>query len=435
MRIAIAFVATLALGSGCGSSIGDGSTPDAGGGDSGDGERPPTIDAGASAPVCTPVELPATCTPSWYADAECDPSNNLEACEWDGGDCCPASCAAPACGDYGYDCRDPAAGGGGLEPPALIGDPCARVSDPLAADRLRAEVALLSSDELVGRRPGSTSDRVTRRYLEERFACLGLEPADGGCHQQPFLTDDGDPTANVIGVIPGSDPAVADQIIVVGAHHDHLGVLAGRVHNGANDNASGTAALAAIADAVARSATPPRRTLVFVAFGAEEIGLLGSIHYAAHPPAGLAMEHVVYMVNLDMLGTYDVADGVDGFGTFAGTPGRAILEEILVDHPGLDVALGVASPDDDSDYDPFCEAAIPYVYFETFDPPCWHEACDDVGRMDFAHMSELVHVLHAVVIGLASTDTDLQAARAEVGCGAPLDDQGGASPPLGRPDR
>jgi hypothetical protein len=414
MRIAIALIGALTWS--C-SVVGAGDPEGGDGGGAGGGDAGTTVDAGGETATCEPVLLAAACTPAWYGDAECDPSNNLEECSWDGGDCCPSTCATPGCGDYGYDCLDPAAGGPGLQPPPLIGDPCARVSDPLAADQLRAEVALLSSDQLAGRRPGSTADRTTRRYLEERFACLGLAPVGGGCHQQPFLTDDGDPTGNVVGVIAGSDPAVTGELIVIGAHHDHLGIVAGQVQNGANDNASGTAALMAIADAVARQETAPRRTLVFVAFGGEEDGLYGSIHYVAHPPAGLPMADVVYMVNLDMLGTYDVVSGVDAFGTFAGTPGRAILEEILVDHPDLAVALGVASPDDDSDYDAFCEAAIPYVYFETFDPPCWHKACDDAARMDYEHMAELVSVLHRVVVGLADSDIDLAASRAETGCG------------------
>lgn len=366
--------------------------------------------------TCDASALVPACTPDWYGDLECDPSNNLAACEWDGGDCCAATCTEPGCGDYGFECRDPAAGGTGMPEPEAIGDPCAEIADPFAADRLQAEATLLSSDALGGRVPGSADDLTTRAYVEERFRCLGLRPGAEGCYQQPFHNEDGDPTANVIGIVEGSDPALAGELIVVGAHHDHLGVIDGEIHNGANDNVSGLVALMAIADQVARSEVAPRRTIVFIAFGSEESGLEGARHLAVSPPPGLAMDDVVYMVNLDMLGTYDVAGGVDGYGTLPGTPGRRVVEDVLASHPQLEVTLGVSAPDDGSDQDPFCESGIPYVYFETWDEPCWHEACDDAARMDYAHMSQITRVLHGVVIGLADTDMDLRAARDELGC-------------------
>lgn len=365
--------------------------------------------------VCESSALAPDCTPDWYGDLECDPSNNLAACEWDGGDCCAATCTEAGCGAYGFECRDPGAGGTGMPEPETIGDACAEVADPFAPAQLQTEATLLSNDALAGRVPGSSGDLTTRAYVEERFRCLGLAPGAGGCFQQAFHNDDGDPTANVIALVEGSDPALADEVIVVGAHHDHLGIIEGETYNGANDNVSGLVALMAIADQLARS-DAPRRTIALIAFGSEESGLEGARHFAVNPPPNLPMENVVYMVNLDMLGVYDVAAGVDAYGTFPGTPGRAVTEDVLASHPELDVTLGVVAPDDGSDQDPFCESGIPYVYFETWDEPCWHEPCDDPERMDYVHMSEIVEVLHGVVVGLANSDTDLSDARDELGC-------------------
>ncbi len=363
-----------------------------------------------------PDALVVDCEDEWYADGECDPVNNVESCTWDGGDCCPSTCVGGefACGSYGFDCRDPQQGGYGSEAPELIGDPCADIADPFDVAALEAELELLSDDALGGRRPGFRADAVVQRYVEERFACLDLQTLEDGCYTQAFANDDGDRTANIVGVLPGSDPDVADEVIVVGAHHDHLGHIDDMIHNGANDNVSGLVALFAIAQAVQGDA--PRRTIVFIAFGSEETGLEGSNFYVQNPPAGLSIDDVVYMINLDMLGTYDVVNSVDAFGTFEDTPGRVILDGVLEDYPELDVNRGIASPEGDSDYDPFCGEGVPYVYFETFDPPCWHEPCDDVPRMDLPHMADLARIKYEIVRELANTATDLAAAREEFGC-------------------
>src|SRR5215203_2737095 len=114
---------------------------------------------------------------------------------------------------------------------------------------------------------------------------------------------------NVLGVLPGSNPSLANETVLAGAHYDHIGLggrhsmapdAAGQIHNGADDNASGTAALIEIAHALGRARTKPPRTIVFASFAAEEIGLLGSAWYVDHPVVPL--EATVAMVNLDMVG-------------------------------------------------------------------------------------------------------------------------------------
>ena len=396
---------------------GDGQGGDAGGGEGGGGDGDDGDGDGGDM-TCAQVTLEPQCTTAWYGDQECDPANNMAECEWDGGDCCPSTCVGAECGGYGYECRDPAAGGGGMPVPALIGQPCVEAADPFAPDHLQDEVTLLASDDLAGRRPATVGDLTARRYIEEKFRCFGLTPVMDGCYQQPFNDGDGGPTANVLGYLEGSDPSVADEIIVVGGHHDHLGIEAGEIYNGANDNASGTVGVLAVADFMRRQTVAPRRTILFATFGSEEPGLEGSIFYAAHAPDAFPMAKVVYMINLDMLGTYDDADAgntVDGFGTFAGTPGRDLLDAILEDHPDFVVNKGKASEEEDSDFDPFCAAGIPYVYFATEDA-CWHEPCDDAARMDYEHMSEILVVTKDILLGLANSDLDLSAVRDDVGC-------------------
>ena len=140
------------------------------------------------------------------------------------------------------------------------------------------------------------------------------------------------PAANVVGVLEGSDTKLKEEVLVVGAHYDHLGrggrgSLAGRegdVHHGADDNASGTAALVELARLLSRDRAKMRRTVVFVAFGGEEEGLLGSKFYVEHPARPLAQ--TVAMLNMDMVGRLkDDALTVGGVGTAAGW--RAALEQ------------------------------------------------------------------------------------------------------------
>src|SRR6185295_12780946 len=123
---------------------------------------------------------------------------------------------------------------------------------------------------------------------------------------------------------------------------DHLGVIGGEIYNGANDNASGSATVMAIAQAVMARNPAPRRTVAFVTFGSEENDETceGSEFFCASPPAAVPIADVVYMVNLDMVGTYPDEQLLSAFGSFPGTPGRTILEGLLGDHPALNVELG-----------------------------------------------------------------------------------------------
>ena len=268
-------------------------------------------------------------------------------------------------------------------------------------------MTLLASPRLDGRAPGTDGDRAARAHIVERFRCLGLAPgADGGTYEQPF-----DDTANVIGLIAGDDPKVGSEIILVGAHHDHLG--GGML--GANDNASGVTALLAVAQAV-QQAGPPRRTIAFVTYGAEERGLVGSAHLVAHPPAALPLDRIALVINLDMVGSHASANAVYAFGAFPRLPARAILAELTPKYPRLRVGLGGHSVR--GDHLGFCQRGIPYVFFWTPDRRCYHEACDTADRLDYPRMADITALAGGLVQRLAATDTDLAAARARAGCGA-----------------
>lgn len=304
-----------------------------------------------------------------------------------------------------------AAGGGDAATAAC------RQGDPFDPASLEADVRFLASDEMRGRAPDTPEDEAARAFIAERLACLGLEPGMGESFQQPFTAPDDLTTANVVGVLRGGDAALADEIIVVGAHHDHLGEKGGAIYNGANDNASGVSVLLAMAHAMVTRPTPPRRTIVFATFGYEENdgNCLGSEHYAAQPPDGLPVENVVYMVNADMLGTYPSEGQVVAYGSLPDTPARLLLDD-FVEGSDLDVRLGNRADNDSSDFQAFCDRGVPYVYFETWDRECYHRPCDDADGLDYPHMSSIGSLLSDVLAGLADSDDDLAAARGAAPC-------------------
>jgi len=286
---------------------------------------------------------------------------------------------------------------------------CVDDGAPYELDALRERVARLAAVELDGRGPGSDGDAVARGYIAARFRCLGLVPAGAdGAYEQPFMAD-GHATANLLGYIPGTDPAVAGDIVLVGAHHDHLG----DGHLGANDDASGVSALVAIAQAV-RQHGEPARTIAFAVFGGEELGLVGSEYFAAHAPAALPLDRIVYDVNLDMVGSYRSSGAVYAMGTFRGLPGTAIMKALAAERPRLHVGLGGRGVG--SDHEAFCRAGVPYVFFWTPDKRCYHERCDTVDRLDAAHLADIAGLAGGLVERLAASPADLAASRVRLGC-------------------
>ncbi|HEX4591720.1 MAG TPA: M28 family peptidase, partial [Gemmataceae bacterium] len=165
----------------------------------------------------------------------------------------------------------------------------AELSEAITPAELKAHVYRLASPEFRGRRgPGAAR---AAQHIADLFKKAGLAPAFGDSYFQdiPWLlgNDNGRPSfvgRNVGAMLPGSDPAVRDEWIVLSAHYDHLGQTGETLFPGADDNASGVAMLIEVAEAFALQKHKPRRTILFVAFDLEEQGLQGSVHFAAHPP-------------------------------------------------------------------------------------------------------------------------------------------------------
>ncbi len=211
---------------------------------------------------------------------------------------------------------------------------------------------------------------------------------------------------NIIGIVPGSDPVLKNEIIVIGAHYDHLGFgyygtrdssTEGQIHHGADDNASGTAVLLQVARRLAQSNPRPDRTIVFAAFSGEEVGLLGSRYYVEHPPFPLSTTKA--MLNLDMVGRLR-----DNRLTVFGTRSAQELSRIINDaarRTGLDIIESDAIGR--SDHMSFYNKKIPSVHFFTGSHPDYHRPSDTSDKVNTDGMARIGDLVTAVAQNIAGT--------------------------------
>ncbi|HEV8344194.1 MAG TPA: M20/M25/M40 family metallo-hydrolase [Candidatus Binatia bacterium] len=222
-------------------------------------------------------------------------------------------------------------------------------------------------------------------------------------------------TDNVIGILPGSDPKLKEQNIVIGAHYDHIGLgyfgtrdasTEGQIHNGADDNASGTAVVMKLAEDLARAVRKPARTVVFVAFTAEELGIRGSRYYVEHPPFPLGS--TVAMLNFDMVGRMKNNQlTVAGMDT-----AREFSEWITEAGKKVGVEIQGSSPrGGSSDHSAFHAKDIPSLHFYTGIHEDYHRPTDDWDKLNFEGMVKLSDLVLNVVGKLASSPQSLKFVR------------------------
>ncbi len=193
--------------------------------------------------------------------------------------------------------------------------------------------------------------------------------------------------ANVIGILPGRNPAWASEAVVLGAHYDHLGRQGGVVYPGADDNASGTAVVLGLARAFAAAGGAPR-TLVFALFAGEEIGLLGSAHYTRHP--AWPIDRTVAMLNFDMVGRMR-NERLDVGGVGSGIALRALVTAAATAEAKTDLVLHDA-PFAPSDHASFYSAGVPVLFFHTGSHDDYHRPGDTADKIDAPGMAEVARI-------------------------------------------
>ena len=288
-----------------------------------------------------------------------------------------------------------------------------------AARRVQADVRWLSEDAREGRGVRTKGLQAAGDYIADAFKRAGVKPAAaaGSFFQNFTLAADapgvmhtdlgGAETRNVVGVIPGTSPALRGQVIVVGAHYDHLGLgganaldpdSTGKVHNGADDNASGTAALIEIARTLAGRRMA--RTVVVVAFSAEEVGALGSNYYVKNALVQ-PVDSIYAMLNLDMVGRLRERKLL-AFGAATATEFSALLDSLnKTPAGGFDLR---ASGDGwgPSDHASFYAVKRPVVHFFTDTHEQYHRSTDDWQFINASGLSKVAGFVAELATALAN---------------------------------
>lgn len=265
---------------------------------------------------------------------------------------------------------------------------------------LKKHVYFLSSDKMKGRGTGSKELEKAGNYIEKQFKKYNLSPRGTEGYKQPFeakitriqVSDSIRKANNIIGFLDNK----AKQTIVIGAHYDHLGLgdfggskdinHIGTIHNGADDNASGVAGLLELARYYATNNVKEDFNFLFIAFSAEELGLLGSKYWTENPT--LPLENIHWMLNMDMIGRYNPERGLSiiGYGTSSAFP--AIFEGVTKDIKWYTSNNGNGGSDQTS----FYRKNIPVSFFHTDGHPDYHMTTDDADKIDYKSLKSILEI-------------------------------------------
>ena len=317
-------------------------------------------------------------------------------------------------------------------PAAEIPDSQARVPaeqtgfvSPYSIDDVRPHVEYLASPELGGR-PGGEAVQAAE-YIVDHFQRLGLRPLfasertetgpaprraglDPAFFQTiPNANSDGErPTAmgrNIGAFLPGSDPVLKDEIVILSAHYDHLGVRGDAIFAGADDNATGVSMMLEVAERLSKAPQAPRRTIAFVAFDLEERMLFGSQWFAAHLP--WPQERLKLFLTADMigrsLGDLDLPT-VFVLGSEYAPHLKTVLDR-AGEPRGLEVArLGIDLIGTRSDYGPFRDRKIPFLFFSTGQSDVYHTPLDVPETIDYEKLARVTGLIDRIVVEAANDD-------------------------------
>lgn len=273
----------------------------------------------------------------------------------------------------------------------------------------RKHIEYLASDDLRGR--SGVWSRAAARYLEDHFQSLKLLPLFEGEYQQIIPgpdRDDGRKTVygqNVGAWLPGSDPELRDEFVIVSAHYDHLGMRDGTIFHGADDNASGTSMVLEVALKFASQKQRPARSIVFLAFDLEEHMLWGSRWFASHAP--WKVSQIKLFITADMIGR-SLGNLPISTAFVMGSEHGSTLPQVL-DEIGEPVGLNIARMGIDligtrSDYGPFRDRQVPFLFFSTGEHPDYHKPTDTPDKIDFDQVAAVSSLIYRVAGRVAESD-------------------------------
>lgn len=271
---------------------------------------------------------------------------------------------------------------------------------------LKAHVEYLASDKLAGREPGTKGEKLAYQYIQKEFKAIGLQPMGEKGYLQHFdyktLMTPHDSVAkiakkgtNVIGYLDNG----AAYTIVIGGHYDHLGAhehgssldrekQKGVIHNGADDNASGTAGVMALARYFANNSVKENTNFLFMCYSAEEDGLIGSKYYTNHPT--MPLDKITCMINMDMVGRLnDSTKKVMVFGVGTSPAYTAVFT-------GLNTPLALSydsSGVGPSDQTSFYLKNIPVLHFFSGQHLDYHKSTDDAEKINYAGEKQILELI------------------------------------------
>lgn len=277
---------------------------------------------------------------------------------------------------------------------------------------MKTDIGLLASDSLGGREVGTEGERMAADYLQKRMKQIGLKPMGSDGFYQTFSVKQDNPHAaaeisadgegnitgyNVLGLLDNP----SDRVVVIGAHFDHLG-MGGmssmsrgteEVHNGADDNASGTAALLHLAQILKEKNL--QTDVLFFAISGEEQGLWGSNFFTKNPTVDLAK--VNYMINMDMVGRLDEARGLAVYGTGTAPEWNGLLDEVNTDSLRIIKKESGKGP---SDHTSFYLKDIPVLHFFTGQHEDYHRPGDDADKINYEGIVQVASMIERIVVAL-----------------------------------
>ena len=270
-------------------------------------------------------------------------------------------------------------------------------------ERLTRHVYVLASDSLKGRDAGSEDAAKAADYIVRQFKEIGVIPYfSEGWYQ--YFEKNGNTYKNIVGVIPGSDPVLKNEYIVIGAHYDHLGVKNGKIYNGADDNASGTATVIEMARILKSRQSQLKRSIIVVTFDAEEKGLWGSNYLSEQ----LDLSKIKLMMSVDMVGWLHKGKTLRLHGAATIKDGKRLLEkeaekmQLDVDAYSFETSVFGAT-----DTRGFAMKNVPTLYVTTGLKSPYHRPEDDAELIDYQGMDRITSYLADVTECLAN-ETDLQ---------------------------
>lgn len=291
----------------------------------------------------------------------------------------------------------------------------------ITENELKDHILFLASEKNAGRYPGTKATRDVVNYIVNDFKKQGLIPfkksfkqkfkvrlrVEKGENEKPLAK-----TCNVIGYFEGSDPLLKNEYIILGAHYDHLGMgghssksdKKNTIHYGADDNASGTAALLEIVEKVADNKKDLKRSVIFIAFGAEEQGLLGSQYFVENPLVPISQ--IKLMINMDMVGRLNAENHVymGGAGTF---PDGVNFMQKLGESLGLTPIVHAGSVGG-SDHVSFYAKNISVLGMHTGGHPQYHTPEDTADLINLPGEKKVCEYIYKALMEFATTNYKME---------------------------